>query len=155
MRGHRLRVKSWAHQCVQGETQGSLPERRHPEKRQRRTKASEVSGKEGSRQQKKGGVCIPQEMGETLGKTRRMINCVTHGSQVEQVEDCGGQRSGEAEGFHRGLGAEALLGILQGEWQIKWDEGRQTTLRKTLLEALGKRVAGESQGQFSKAEDRP
>lgn len=53
----------------------------------------------------------------------------------------GGQQLGEAEGFSRALGTEALLCILQGEWKIKWDKGRQTPLRKSVLEVLGKGVA--------------
>lgn len=79
LRVHGLRVKPWAHPCVQRETQEASREKTE------NNQASEVSVKEGSRQQKEGEVCATQEVGGKLGKTR-IVNCVTHSTQGEQVE---------------------------------------------------------------------
>ena len=65
---------------------GGLPEGRHPEKRQRRTTPQRCQSQREAGSKRK-GEGVAHEVGEKLEKTRRIINCVTHSSRVEQEED--------------------------------------------------------------------
>lgn len=117
-------------------------------------------GKQATKERK--SVCNPGG-GRKTGKNKNSQLCDTQlpgrasGSCLgDEMVLNAGQQSGEADSSYRVLGTEALLCILQGEWKIKWDGGRQTTLRKSFARDTRKGCClRKIQGQFSKVEDRP